>query len=170
MFKLMSIYSHRKNTARKKGGPPSEPYFKTTVYTHVMGRNSAVGIVTRYGIYGPGVESRCGRGFPLPSRPALGPTQPPLRCVLGHSRRYKGRGVALTTHPHLSPRLKKEKRIPLFWVFVVRPKIELYLYYHLSFTFTFTFTFIFTFTFTFTYTHVQLFKTNVHGVRITRNI
>ena len=58
MFKLTSVYSHRQNTARKESGPPSEPYFKVTVYTHVMGRNSAVGIATRYGLDGPGVESR----------------------------------------------------------------------------------------------------------------
>ena len=34
-----------------------------------MGRDSAVGIATRYGLDGPG------RDFPHPSRPALGPTQ-----------------------------------------------------------------------------------------------
>jgi hypothetical protein len=30
-------------------------------------------IATCYGLDGPGIESRCGRDFPLPSRPALGP-------------------------------------------------------------------------------------------------
>ena len=51
-----------------------------------MGWDSAVGIATRYGLDGPGIESQCGRGFPHPSRPALGPTQPPVRWVPGLSR------------------------------------------------------------------------------------
>ena len=47
------------------------------------GRDSAVGIATRYGLDGPGIESRWGRDFPQPSRPALGPTQPPVQWVPG---------------------------------------------------------------------------------------
>ena len=39
-------------------------------------RDSSVGIATRYGLDGPGIESRWGRDFPHPSRPALGPIQP----------------------------------------------------------------------------------------------
>ena len=30
-----------------------------------------------------GIESRCGRDFPCPSRPALGLTQPPIQLVQG---------------------------------------------------------------------------------------
>jgi hypothetical protein len=48
-----------------------------------VGRDSAVGIATRYGLDGPGIESRWGRDFPHPSRPALGPTLPPLQWVPG---------------------------------------------------------------------------------------
>ena len=43
-----------------------------------VGRDSAVGTGTRYGLDGPGMESRWGRDFSQPSRPALGPTQPPI--------------------------------------------------------------------------------------------
>ena len=43
----------------------------------------AVGIATRYGLDGPGIECRWGRDFPHPSRPALGPTQPPIQRVPG---------------------------------------------------------------------------------------
>ena len=38
------------------------------------GRDSSFGIATRYGLDGPGIESRWGRDFPHTSRPALGPT------------------------------------------------------------------------------------------------
>ena len=52
----------------------------------IMGRHSSVGIATRYGTDGPGIESRWGRDFPHPSRPSLGPTQPPVQWVPGLSR------------------------------------------------------------------------------------
>ena len=41
-----------------------------------QGPGSSVGIATGYGLHGPGIESRWGEIF-RPSRPALGPTQPP---------------------------------------------------------------------------------------------
>jgi hypothetical protein len=44
-------------------------------------RDSTVGIATRYGLDGSGIESRWGRDFPHPTRPALGPTQPPIKLV-----------------------------------------------------------------------------------------
>ena len=43
-------------------------------------------IATRYGLDGPRMESRCMRDFPHPSRPALGPTQPPVQWGPCHSR------------------------------------------------------------------------------------
>jgi hypothetical protein len=71
-------------------------------------RGSSVGIATRYGLDGPGIESRWGRDFPYPFRPALGPTQPTLQWV------PSGRSVVLTTHPNLQCRgLKKGRAIPL---------------------------------------------------------
>ena len=51
-----------------------------------VGRDSSVGIATRYGLDDPGIESRWGRDFPHPSRPVLGPTQPPVQWVPGLSR------------------------------------------------------------------------------------
>ena len=45
------------------------------------GRDSSVGIATRYGLDGPGIESRWGRDFPHPSRPSVGPTQPHVQWV-----------------------------------------------------------------------------------------
>jgi hypothetical protein len=75
-----------------------------------MGRNSSIGIATRYGLDGPGIESRLGRYFPHPSRPAQGPTQW-VPCL---SRGYSGRTVALTAPPPASPDVKE--------------RVELYLY------------------------------------------
>jgi hypothetical protein len=74
---------------------------------------SSVGIATRY-VDGPGIESRWGRDFSQPSRPALGPTQPPIQCVpsLFPGVKRPGRGV---DHPPSSSARVKER-------------VELYLY------------------------------------------
>jgi hypothetical protein len=42
---------------------------------------SSVGIATGYGLDGLGIEFWCGRDYPHLSRPALGPTQPPVQWV-----------------------------------------------------------------------------------------
>ena len=47
------------------------------------GRDSSVAIATRYGMDGPGIESRWERDLPHPSIPHLGPTQPPVQWVPG---------------------------------------------------------------------------------------
>jgi len=72
-----------------------------------MGRDSSAGIPTRYELDGTGIEPRCGRDFPHPSRTALGSTQPPIQWVPGLSLGVKqpGRGV---DHPPSSSADGKE--------------------------------------------------------------
>jgi hypothetical protein len=78
------------------------------------GRNNSVGIATRHGQEGPGIEFRWGRDFLQPSRLSLGPTQPPIQWV-----------------PALFPRAKAVGAWP--WLPIpssaeVKERVELHLY------------------------------------------
>jgi hypothetical protein len=65
----------------------------------IVSWDSSIGTVTRYGLYGTGIEYRWGRDFPRLSRTTLGLTQLTIQWISGLSRGKSGRGVALTTHP-----------------------------------------------------------------------
>jgi hypothetical protein len=87
------------------------------VFKYHINRDGSVGIATRYGLEGPGIESRWGRDFPYLSRRAPMPTQPPVQWVPGLSLGKGGRGVVLTTHLHLAcrgSRTRVQLYIPLF--------------------------------------------------------
>ena len=76
------------------------------------GRDSVVGIATRYGLDGSGIESRCGRDFPHPSRPALGAY--PASCTMGTGSfpgvKRPGRGA---DHPP-PPKRRGHERVELY--------------------------------------------------------
>ena len=58
---------------------------KCRLYTHLEKycREGSVGIATRYGLDGLGIESQWERSFPHPSRTAMGPNHPPAQWVAG---------------------------------------------------------------------------------------
>ena len=100
-----------------------------------LGRDSSVGIVIRYGLDGPGIEALVGRrDFPHPSRPALGPTQPPVQWGTGSFPGVKrpGRGVDHTPPPCA----EVKERVELYLYSPSRPSWpvmwEIYLYLYFS--------------------------------------
>ena len=73
----------------------------------LVGSGNAVGIATRYGLDGPGIESLWGRDFPHPSRPDRAhPTSFTMGTGSFPGLKRPGRGVHHL--PHLASRLKDE--------------------------------------------------------------
>ena len=78
------------------------------------GRDSSVGIAVCYGLDGPGIESRWGRDFPHPSRPALGLTQPLIQWVPDLSRGVKRPGRGFDHPPPSSAEVKERTELYLY--------------------------------------------------------
>ena len=68
----------------------------------------SVGIAIDHGLDGPGIESRWGQDFLHLSRPALGPTQPPVQWVPGLSRGKVRPGRAADHSPPSSAAVMEE--------------------------------------------------------------
>ena len=83
-------------------------FFLNVLITSNMGRKSPVGIATRYGLDGPGIEFQWGRDFPHPSRPARGALPASYTMRTGSFPGVKRPGRGVDHPPHLSPRLRKE--------------------------------------------------------------
>ena len=58
--------------------------------------------MTSSGLDGPGIESGWDGIFRTRPDQPWPPPHPPVQRVPGHNRQYNGRGVALSTHPHLA--------------------------------------------------------------------
>jgi hypothetical protein len=102
-------------TSRKFAGSTPDAAIGIFHYNPSSGPDSSVGIATGYGLDDPGIESQWGLDFPHLSRPALGPTQPPVQSVPGLSPGVEsGRGVTLTPHPFLVPRSKNRVELCLY--------------------------------------------------------
>ena len=76
--------------------------------------DSSVGIAIRYELDGPGIGSRGGE-FTAPVQTGLGAHLAScVMCSGSVSRVQSGRGVALTTPPHLALRVKERVEIYLY--------------------------------------------------------
>ena len=91
-------------------------------YIYVSGgRDSSVGIATRYGLDGPGIESRWGRDFPHPSRPL-----PTLRVVVA------SKGGTFTFLPLRAGYLRQKTHTQIMQYLLVFPRQQwLHEYYTL---------------------------------------
>jgi hypothetical protein len=77
----LTIHPYLMSNLRMDGAIPLLPPYVLMVRCLFKDSNkfvSVVGIATRYGLDGLGIESDFWRDSPQLSRPALGPTQPPI--------------------------------------------------------------------------------------------
>jgi len=74
----------------------------------LQGRDSSVGIATRYGLEGPGIESRWVANFSAPVQTGLGAHLASYTMRTGSFPGVKRSGRSVDHPPHLAPSLKKE--------------------------------------------------------------
>ena len=97
-------------------------FWGTNVSTYIKfcGPGNSVGIATGHGLDGAGIESRRGRNFPHLSRPALGPTQPPVQYEPGLSWGKERPGRDADPSPLPVPWSRKGRAISLLPLWAVR--------------------------------------------------
>ena len=89
-------------------------------------RDSVVDIAIRYGLDGLGIEFRCGRHCPYPTRSAQGAQPASYTMGTGSILVVKRPGRGVDHPPHLAPKLKKSRTIYLlpFWAFVACSRVN----------------------------------------------
>jgi hypothetical protein len=86
----------------RRGSSSCERGSVTSIFTKgdvLVRRHSSVGIATRYGPDGPGIESRWGRDFPAPVQTDLGAHSDPYTRGTGHVTEGKVRSDTFIFHP-----------------------------------------------------------------------
>jgi hypothetical protein len=85
-----------------------------------VGRDSVVSKTTHDELDGLGIESRWGRFFPHPSRPAVEPTQPPVQWVPGFFHGVERLGRSVDHPPSSSTEVNGRVKPYLYypWVFM----------------------------------------------------
>jgi hypothetical protein len=89
-------------------------------FLYYSGTGIAVGIATRYGLDGPGIESRLGEIFRTRPDRRWGPPSLLYSEYRVSFPGVKRPGLGVYHSPHRVPRLKKSRTIPLLplWIFV----------------------------------------------------
>jgi hypothetical protein len=95
-------------------GQPCDNKIRGEPVVYIQEQGSSVSIVSDYRLDWSGFDPRQGQRILLltsVSRPALRPTQPPVQCAPGgpFTGAKHGRGVTLTTNPHLTPRSRMSR-------------------------------------------------------------
>ena len=102
---------HTKEILRSTGWYFQQTYWLIVITSILkfLSRDSSVFITVRYGLGGTRIEIRWGRDFLHLSRSAQEPVRPLVQWVPEFFPGGKAaRGVTLTTHSYLEPRLKKD--------------------------------------------------------------
>jgi len=109
------MYDHNGNqgatgivTKEHFGSHTGKTFNRFTTKTATWDRDSAVGIETRYGLDGLGIESRWRRDFPHPSIPAMGAHTASYTVRTGSFSGVKQPGRGVDHPPHLALKLKEE--------------------------------------------------------------
>jgi hypothetical protein len=90
------------------------PIFFVSPSIRNVDQDSSVSTATDYGLDSLGIESQSGQEFPHPSRPVLGPTQPPIQLVPGLFPGVKWPGHGIDHPPPFCAKVKETIQLSLY--------------------------------------------------------